>query len=114
MFFLALEKLRDLVPELNKACYFIICVLLGPYPFERWHNGGTFPNVGEPNNGGGVRELEEDCGAMQLDIIEPSRFDFTSSINEFWNDVDCNLELPFACEIGGNHIFTLRRALKNL
>jgi len=81
----------------EKFTYFITS---GPYPFERWHYGGTLPNVGEPNNGGGVRELEENCGGMRLDIQERGRFEISSSINEFWNDLDCSLELPFACEIG--------------
>ena len=47
--------------------------------------------------------LEEDCGAMRLDIFEGTRFEFSSSLNEFWDDRDCSIDLPFACEISESH-----------
>ena len=54
------------------------------------------PNVAEPNNGW----CSENCGGMRLDLSDQGRFDFSGVLTEFWNDFNCNLELPFACEIG--------------
>ena len=71
-------------------------MVLGPFPFERWRHGGTIdPMISEPNDGW----CNEDCGGIRLDLSDAGRFDFTGVLTEFWNDFNCDLELPFACAI---------------
>ena len=88
-------KIHNSKHVLHSSSYFThIFGYTGPYPFERWHNGGL--DISEPNDGWCV----EDCGGMRLDLSDKGRAEFTGVLTEFWNDFHCDLQLPFACEIG--------------
>ncbi|XP_078487518.1 uncharacterized protein LOC144745371 [Ciona intestinalis] len=66
----------------------------GPYPFERWHFGGT-EGLAQPDNTWCV----ERCGTMNTDYTDEGRDEFTSITYEYWKDHSCTKMLTFSCEV---------------
>nr|CAB3262894.1 uncharacterized protein LOC100184768 [Phallusia mammillata] len=69
----------------------LICEIIPPAAFERWHQGGA--RNGEPNNA----LCDENCGALRLDLLTLS-FDHSAIKDSFWNDYHCESKYGFVCE----------------